>query len=497
MNRLRTLIPACLALCLHACTAAMGAELATLSPATWDEFAPQGKEVDCIYGDLVLRNDQLVAVLARPIPGRNANMMVRRVGGMLIDLTQRKSQSDQLSAFYPGATRLAFDSPEQMTVTVDGMAIGKDQASGKSVVVAFRAIDASSRLPTTTTYSVTDGHPYVAIETTYENPGDEPVTAGLADSLRADRTFKFGADASTRLYWAFDPWFEQAYGIVAQDSEVRRAKEKGVVVEYVQNGAGQIEIPAGQSVTHRRKLIPAAHLLELRGIASKLAGVATTPIAIRVTDPAGPVRRAKVTLNAGDGQYGFARTPASGELKFAIPPGRYDVTVEALGRPTGKAILDTSTTSDLEVPLQACGYVVGQITDEDGGPVPCKVAFYGLEGTATPFFAPDSEAVAVHNLHYSHDGRIRQEIGPGKYEVLISRGPEYDVVVRQVEVVRGKETRLAASLIQSVDTSGWISADFHSHSSPSGDNTSSQFGRVLNLLAEHIEFAPCTEHNRI
>jgi hypothetical protein len=48
-----------------------------------------------------------------------------------------------------------------------------------------------------------------------------------------------------------------------------------------------------------------------------------------------------------------------------------------------------------------------------------------------------------------------------------------------------------------VSTPGWISSDFHSHSSPSGDNVSQQLGRVLNLLAEHIEFAPCTEHNRI
>jgi hypothetical protein len=42
-----------------------------------------------------------------------------------------------------------------------------------------------------------------------------------------------------------------------------------------------------------------------------------------------------------------------------------------------------------------------------------------------------------------------------------------------------------------------VSSDFHSHSSPSGDNVTSQTGRVLNLLAEHIEFAPCTEHNRV
>ena len=30
---------------------------------------------------------------------------------------------------------------------------------------------------------------------------------------------------------------------------------------------------------------------------------------------------------------------------------------------------------------------------------------------------------------------------------------------------------------------GWISADFHSHSSPSGDNTGSQRGRVLNIFS--------------
>ena len=35
------------------------AELAVLRPETWDEYAPRGKEVDCTYGDFVLRNDKL------------------------------------------------------------------------------------------------------------------------------------------------------------------------------------------------------------------------------------------------------------------------------------------------------------------------------------------------------------------------------------------------------------------------------------------------------
>jgi hypothetical protein len=66
-----------------------------------------------------------------------------------------------------------------------------------------------------------------------------------------------------------------------------------------------------------------------------------------------------------------------------------------------------------------------------------------------------------------------------------------------LKIEDGKTTDISVTLPRVVDTTGWVSADFHSHSSPSGDNTSSQLGRVLNLIGEHIEFAPCTEHNRI
>ncbi len=81
------------------------AEITRLAPQTWDEFAPAGKEVDCIYGDYVLRNDRIVAVIADPLPTRSANMTVRDVGGAIIDLTRRGKQSDQLSAYYPEARR--------------------------------------------------------------------------------------------------------------------------------------------------------------------------------------------------------------------------------------------------------------------------------------------------------------------------------------------------------------------------------------------------------
>ncbi|HWA99179.1 MAG TPA: CehA/McbA family metallohydrolase, partial [Pirellulales bacterium] len=72
-----------------------------------------------------------------------------------------------------------------------------------------------------------------------------------------------------------------------------------------------------------------------------------------------------------------------------------------------------------------------------------------------------------------------------------------DIVEQPIEVRGGSVTPIKATLVRSVDTRGWVSTDFHNHASPSGDNVSSQYGRVLNLLCENVEFAPCTEHNRL
>ena len=90
-------------------TPLVGAELTTLSASNYQTQAPKGKEVDAIYGDYVLRNDWLVAVVAAPGEERDANLTVRNVGGSIIDLTARDQQSDQLSAFYPGGGAYRFD----------------------------------------------------------------------------------------------------------------------------------------------------------------------------------------------------------------------------------------------------------------------------------------------------------------------------------------------------------------------------------------------------
>lgn len=476
------------------------AEIVALSPNTWDEYVPQGKEVDCIYGDFVLRNHRVVAVVARPVAGRNANLTVRNVRGALLDLTLRDRQNDQLSAFYPGAA--LYDYAQPMVAAGDKalQPAGNDtKVSGAVVTLQCTApgqqTQAGRKPQVIVRYRLEDDRPYLLIETEYFNPYDEAMEVPLGDSIRADRTFERGLDGEAGFVWYYDPWFHQAYGVLAEGHQA--ANPAVTRIGYSGSKGPAVKLAKGERYTLRRRIFPAATLLELYSLWHELRGTETVPVDLRVEDPAGPVAEALVTLRQGEQRYAFGRTPDNGQIAFRVPPGKYELTVSAVGRPEAKETLDTAQAGRKVVALELPGYVVAEISDEQGGPIPCKVQFVGRGDTNSPDFGPDSKAWQVGNCYYSHTGRFAVDLDPGSYDVIISRGPEYDAVFTQLDVARGKEAMLRAKLVRTVKTPGWISADYHSHSSPSGDNTSEQLGRVLNLLAEHVEFAPCTEHNRI
>jgi hypothetical protein len=478
---------------------ANAAEFARLTGETWDAFVPQGKEVDAIYGDYVLRNGQIVAVIAQPLATRNANMGVRAVGGCLIDLTFRQQQNDQLSAFYPGGGRYKFESPGKVRLLVDGPQAGElpeSSVTGKTLTLEVEAEAADDRPGMTIRYTLEDDAPYLEVETVYGNRSKQPVSVDLSDSIRADRTFTFGFDPASQCFWADDEWFRQAYGIVAPGYEIKGSGGRGSLVQLIKDGTNKLTLPPGGSETIARRIFPGRSLLAVRGQASLLAGDTVGRISLRVADEL-PVERAKVTLTRDGAAYATGRTDADGRIEFSLPAGAYRGEIESIdGR---RQTIDLAGGKDASpaVRLSAASYAKATITSADGRPTPAKVSFTGKNGTSDPHWGPESGEVAVRNVYYTHTGSFRQAIAPGTYDVVISYGPEHDAVFTTLVVPPDGTAELKATLRRSVDTSGWITADFHNHSSPSGDNTSSQLGRVLNILCEHIEFAPCTEHNRI
>lgn len=504
------------------CSLSRAAEIAVLTPETWDEFAPQGKEVDCIYGDYVLRNEHLVAVIAQPVKGRNANMTVKNVGGMLIDFTTRKGQNDQLSAYYFGGAKFQFHSPEQMKIEIDGKAVAdalKGKESGKSVSLAFTSSAPEGQPQLTVRYTLSDEGRFLIVESFYKNPHDKPLELDLGDAIRADRMFAFGNDPTVGLLWAHDDWFRQAYGFIAKGYELKRGT--GTLIEIVGKEGFKVRLAPGEEHRVELRAFAADSLLGVRGLAlAQQAEMRVHMVRATILDLKGPIGNAKITLLRGDKEYGSARTDAMGKVDFLLPEEEFTGIISSLGKAKGTLNLNPKRSITVETWLnEMTSHVSAEITDENGKPIPCKVAFLrkGVpepdpkdktpapptwlipddDPTKHPYFGPDAGDTAVHNVRYSHVGTFRQDISPGEYDVIISHGPEYDAVYQEITVSRESETKLTAKLVRTVDTRGWVSTDFHSHSTPSGDNVSSQLGRVQSLLAEHIEFAPCTEHNRI
>ena len=121
-------------------------------------------------------------------------------------------------------------------------------------------------------YTLTDGDAFLLVETIYSNPSDKPLEEEPADSIRADRTFTFGSDPATNLFWADDEWFRQSYGVVAPGYEIKAAAQRATLLQFVKDGSPKVTLEPGQSHTIARKIFPASSLLAARGIASEFVG---------------------------------------------------------------------------------------------------------------------------------------------------------------------------------------------------------------------------------
>lgn len=476
------------------------AEIVVLGPDNWKDTAPSGKEADAIYGDYVLRNQQIVCVVAKPLATRNANMTVRGVGGAIIDLTNRKFGNDQLSAFYPLGARFGFTAPDQVKVLADGEASGEGPttgkiAAGKNVSLLIRSTTGPGGLKATVRYSLSENTPFVSVTTIVANTTERPITFPLSDAMRADRTFAFASDSKLSMFTAQDEWFRQCYAVVAPDYQVNHKGGRLVTINYAKGEEATV-VPANSQITFTRRIMPAGNSIRARGVAQRMAGEKVSQKKLEIVDANGPVHAAKVTVKADGETVGYARTNRNGLLFFPLAAETFTAEVEAVGRPKKTVTIDQSTA---KIELEPCGYLQGRVVDQNGDGLPAKIAIHAKPdgGGKTPYYGPDSAAGAIQNLRYTANGFFKVELAPGDYEIVVSRGPEYDAETSEVSITRNEISRLAVTLNRVVQTPGWISADFHSHSSPSGDNTGSQLGRVQNLIAEHVEFAPCTEHNRV
>lgn len=103
----------------------------------------------------------------------------------------------------------------------------------------------------------------------------------------------------------------------------------------------------------------------------------------------------------------------------------------------------------------------------------------------------DNTVQAVRST--SGKGQVRLE--PGSYQVVISRGFEYEIDRQFVTLRPGMLARIKSVLPRVVNTRGWISADFHVHGPNSVDSGMGFDDRVASYVSEGVELLSASDHD--
>jgi hypothetical protein len=437
---------------------------------------PQGKEADGILGDFVLRSNRIHALISGAQPMRRANMRTENsfvTHGVLYDLDLRGENNDQITAFRPGSA----GGEVSWVRVVDNLPRG-------AAIESVRTAAKGDGLYTRHEYRLENDWQYLLITSTYRNESRQSRTIqpravwrGFEDSTEWEVNGIHVADST-------DPFDKRGYawGVAPGTEPI----------------PSEIALPPGQEKTYRVVLAVADSPLAAYGIVASLAGNGGE-VSGSVLDPSGqPAVHASLLVPVGDKVLPHY-PDAKGNFSFRLPAGEYKLTVQDIGRdPLERAFTSRpGSPARMKLDVPAASVVHVDIRDEAGNPSPGKVQFLGVDGTDTPNFGTSYRVHGGDHQYQTHDGKVTQQTPPGNYLLRITRGPEYGLVERRVALAKGQTVRVDATLQRVVDTRGWVSTDFHAHSSPSGDNYCGTDDRIINFAAEHIEFAPTTEHNRI
>ena len=162
--------------------------------------------------------------------------------------------------------------------------------------------------------------------------------------------------------------------------------------------------------------------------------------------------------------------------------------------------LEDESSCVLQNPPQ--GKVKVKIINSKGEYVPGKVTFIGLSPTKTPYFKPENPVKSGRGWESFKNSCFPQEKGQevklpvGTYLISASRGPEYSMDKRAVEILKNEQQELTFLIDRVVETPNLISIDPHMHTQNS-DGRMRIPERIKSVIAEGVEVAVATDHNYI
>jgi hypothetical protein len=470
-----------------------------------------GRRAKSQAGDYVIGNRLVRFVIGgtRLIPGFPS------FAGYLLDAGRVGKPGDLL-----GASTVVIESPKnrsqvhyrKVEVLSDGR--GKDSA-------ALRATGQTERWPevkVTTEYRLGAVDEHLVITTTLENQGSRRLKSlRLGDYLKWTNSRTFFAGKGFRLRqkshkggWIGRSGAGSSFAWFVPDGDLvsvvltshQGSRYNSAMRIYVKT----VSLGPGENASFTRSLaVGQGDIADVARVVFSVRGRDAVRVSGRVTEEgtghALPGVRVRAYSPKGKRLASEANVGQDGRFEMWLRPGQYKLVAWEWGRNDSAPVPVTVANQEiagLSLKMRPPGRVDFEVRDaRDGGLLPAKLIFYGKGRTRAPKFVPEREDRQFDNVVYTHLGRGVRNIPPGKYRVLVTRGPEYTIDEHDIWVRSGKTVPVRARLERVVDTKGFISCDFHIHSVNSQDSLVGLEDRVRSLVGENVEFAVPTDHNHV
>jgi hypothetical protein len=461
-------------------------------------------------GDWVLENDEVAFV----IDALGGGGGFAESGGNLVDAADARLRKDELGQLF---TYFGTFPRQGVYTTIDAT----DLDDGAAVVTARGRELYDAAIEVETEYRLARADRALLITTTLRNTAASDVTlAALGDAVQWGGTEKIAPGKAVGFKGPSSGAFIggvgrfTSYALTTPDGHISATSGGTWTDTEVQKN---VVIAPGARVSYARVLAVGerADVASIVTELTKASGGAVGALEIALVDAAGkPVRvpagaKAVIATPAGDevmtlvaategSSFGGELPPGTWLVSFAPSVGRRAVAtavararVGAEVRKGGKAKVTLAVTEVAKIDAR-CSEIdaSGRELVRD---LPCKTTLEGLDGTPTPELGPAHIAGAAKNQLIASRGAV--PVAPGRYRLTSTRGPEYAAVVSEITLAAGATHEERAALRRVVDTTGYVAADFHQHTTLSGDAAVGLSDRVLANAAEAVEVAVASEHN--
>lgn len=415
--------------------------------------------------------------------------------------------------------------PRSVTVVADGsdgeaaiLRVSGGLAPSK-IIDVLDLIAGSAPVTVDVEYEVRADEPFLRMRTIIGNPTDAGLQiGGVGDFLVAGKQvtlfapgvgFAINGGIGGVDYLA-SRGDEVSYGYVVLGGE-------GLTAPVAENSgtfamlAPSLDIPAGGSISLERLLVVGdGSLASVVDIADRLLESAVGTLHGTVKDPAGqPVAGALVTALPVPASgvpklaRNQARTAPDGTWSLGVPAGDYHLIASGgERRPSAPVPVTVTAGNDDAVALELAPPTTLTVTATGDGPqpgagtFPVKVMLRPLGDDVVDWRLGDVGRTSGRIIEWLGPERDTVTVAPGRYDVTISHGPQYDLVTYE-DLDLTTDATLTPSFARKVDAAGWLGCDFHQHTIGSLDAATLFPDRVRENLAEGLGCFATTEHDNI